>query len=77
MNGKKFTTVNGTLMYSLRVGECALIRCNGGVIRTSRVVSIRSVGSNEICFETLNTVYRLLPAPVTQEAGLCTAMMAA
>lgn len=77
MNGKKFTTMNGTLMCSLRVGECALIRCSSGVLRTSRVVSIRSVENSEICFETLNTVYRLLPAPVAQETGLSTAMMAA
>lgn len=77
MNGKKFTTINGTLMFSLRLGECALIRCRSGMIRTSRVVSIHSVGNNEICFETLNTIYRLLPAPVIQEAGLCTAMAAA
>ena len=64
MNGKKTTILSGTLLLPLRLGASAVIRHNGGRIRTSEVVSIHSISPTGICFETLNTNYTLLlPAP--------------
>jgi len=64
MNGKKTTILNGTLLLPLRVGEGALILHNGTQIKTSTVVSIRSISMTGISFETRNTNYTLLlPAP--------------
>ena len=68
MNWKKTTTLSGMLMRPLTVGECAFIRYQGRTMRTSRVVAIKSVGAGEICFETMNTHYRLLPESVPEEA---------
>lgn len=74
---KKSTTMYGTLMHPLCVGRRALILHNGGYVHTSTVVAIQSVDASEIRFETRNTHYRLLPAPVIQEADYCPALMAA
>lgn len=74
---KKSTTMYGTLMCSLSVGSRALIRHNGGYVHTSVVMAIQSVDASEIRFETRNTHYRLLPAPVSQEAGFRPTLMAA
>lgn len=63
---KKSATVCGTLMLPLCVGNRALILHDGGYIHTSKVEAIHSVSANEIRFETRNTCYRLLPAPVSQ-----------
>lgn len=69
MNGKKTTILNGTLLLPLQVGASALIRHNGGRIRTSAVISIQSISPTGISFETLNTNYTLLlPAPVQAAA---------
>ena len=74
---KKAATMCGTLMAPLCVGRRALILHNGGYVHTSTVVAIQSVDAREIRFETRNTHYRLLPAPVAQEADFHTALMAA
>jgi hypothetical protein len=76
-NMKKSTTMCGTLMAPLCVGRRALILYNGGYVHTSTVVAIQSVDAREIRFETRNTHYRLLPAPVAQEADFHPALMAA
>ena len=68
MNDKKYTTLSGRLMFPLCVGCRALILHNGSYIHTSRVEAIHSVDSSAICFETRNTHYRLLPAPMSQTA---------
>ena len=63
---KAITTLYGNLLQPLRVGECALIRTNGKTMRTSRVVSITSVGPDMVSFETMNTNYTLLNPAVAQ-----------
>ena len=68
MNDKKHTTLSGSLMFPLYVGCRALIRCEDGCLRTSRVATIHSVDHNAICFETQNTYYRLLPVSKAQTA---------
>ena len=68
MNEKKFATVSGTLLFPLRIGGRAVILRDGGYIRTSKVTAIHSVQPGDIRFETENTYYRLLPAPLEQTA---------
>lgn len=67
MNGKKFTTLSGVLMFPLCIGCRALILHDGRYTHTSRVVAIHNVQPGDIRFETMNTHYRLLLAPVSQE----------
>lgn len=68
MDSKKFTTISGTLLLPLCIGCRAVIFHEGGYIRTSRVVAVHSIEPDDIRFETKNTHYRLLPAPVSQTA---------
>ena len=74
---KKSATVCGTLMFPLCIGNRALILHEGGYIHTSRVEAIHSVSADEIRFETRNTCYRLLPAPMGQAVDCRPAMMMA
>ena len=66
MSGKGTTIISGSLLYPLRIGVCALIRHNGSVIRTPKVVSIRSTDTRKVCFETQNTNYMLLLPAASQ-----------
>lgn len=66
MNGKKFATMSGTLLFPLCVGGRAVILHDGGYIRTSKVAAIHSVQLGDIRFETENTYYRLLLPPLSQ-----------
>ena len=78
MNGKKTTILNGTLLLPLRVGASAQILHNGRMIKTSTVVSIRSIRPSDISFETLNTNYTLLlPAPAQTAVAEAPAFAAA
>jgi len=77
MKTKKTATLNGTLMYPLEVGCCALIFHNGRFTRTSRVVEIHKETYEEVRFETVNTIYRLLLGPTPQEAEQPVLCMAA
>ena len=77
MEGKKFATMSGTLLFPLSIGSRAVILHDGGYTHTSKVVAVHSVQPGDIRFETRNTYYRLLPAPVAQEADFHPALMAA
>ena len=68
MEGKKFTTLSGVLLFPLNIGCRALILHEGGYTHTSKVVAIHSVQSGDIRFETMNTYYRLLLDPMSQAA---------
>ena len=68
MKSKRSATLSGVLMFPLCVGRCAIILHDRGHTRTSKVVAIHSVQPGNIRFETENTHYRLLPAPVSQTA---------
>lgn len=70
MNQKKSTTLYGSLVSPLTVGHCALIRFQGQLVRTSRVVAIHSWTADMICFETLNTNYTLLLGPAHQTVAV-------
>lgn len=68
---KKNKTLNGVLMRPLAVGTKAIILHQGQVTLTSRVVAIHSYAQDEVCFETLNTQYRLLTGPSSEPAAGC------
>ena len=59
MNQKKSTTLYGSLMSPLTVGHCALIRYQGQLMRTSKVVAIhsRSADIPELCGRHRERVY--------------------
>ena len=65
---KTTKTLNGVLMRPLAVGTKAVILHQGQVTFTSRVVNIYSNTENEVCFETMNTHYRLLTGPTYEPA---------
>ncbi len=77
MEGKKFRTLSGVLLYPLCIGDCAIILHDRGVTRTSGVVVIHSAQGSDIRFETKNTYYRLLLAPVSQVVDCRPAMVMA
>lgn len=60
---KKDKTINGILMCPLAVGASAHIFHQGMITHTSRIVAIHSRTTQEVCFETLNTNYRLILNP--------------
>ena len=69
---KKTTkTLNGDLLLPLSVGARAVILHQGRITRTSRVVAIHGRSEGEVCFETLNTQYRLLTGPSSEPAADC------
>ena len=68
MEGKKFATVSGVLLFPLCVGCRAIILHGTGYTHTSRVVAIHSVQPGDIRFETENTYYRLLLPSLSQTA---------
>lgn len=70
MNQKKSATLYGSLLCPLAVGHCALIRYQGRIMRTSKVVAIHNCTADVICFETLNTNYTLLLGPAQQTAAI-------
>ena len=56
---KKNLEITGRLICPLSVGTAAFIAENGGMRRTSRVLSMENISPKEIRFETLNTNYHL------------------
>lgn len=77
MEGKKFATMSGTLLFPLSIGSRAVILHDGGYTHTSKVVAIHSVQPGDIRFETRNTHYRLLLTPLEQTADCSPLGMAA
>lgn len=77
MEGKRFATLSGVLMFPLCIGCRALILHEGGYTHTSKVVAIHSVQPGDIRFETGNTHYRLLLDPMSQAADGCSVINAA
>lgn len=71
MEGKKFATVSGRLLFPLCVGCRAIILHNRGYTHTSKVVAIHNEQPGNIRFETENTHYRLLLNPKSQAADRC------
>ena len=56
---KKEISINGRIVFPLQEGARAVIACGGQFIYTSQVVEIRDEGSDYVCFETMNSVYKV------------------
>ena len=56
---KKHIELTGSLIYPIEVGEAAFICEADGMRRTSTVLRTKKVSAQEICFETVNSNYRL------------------
>lgn len=56
---KKNIELTGSLIYPIEVGEAAFFREADGMRRTSTVLRTKKISAQEICFETVNTNYRL------------------
>jgi len=70
MNTKKDIYVTGVLASPLEEGARALIRRGGDFIHTSRVVEVREVAADRVCFETMNSVYHVSLVPLPFSASL-------
>ena len=57
---KKVVKLNGRLLGTLKEGNCAIISCDVGIIKTSSVVNINKVTETLACFETMNSVYNVI-----------------
>ena len=58
---KRVVSLNGTVVMPLKTKEKAVIYFDGGTIKTSLVVAIKEVSKDLIVFETLNSIYRVIP----------------
>lgn len=76
---KKNVNLNGTAIWPVAVGACALLFCGGKFIRTSRVVKIYEYSAEMLRFETMNSNYsvELTPSPLAAVSSIPTGMMAA
>ena len=68
---KKTVCISGSLLFPPEEGKRAIIRCRGGYICTSRVVEILEQRKKYVCFETMNSIYRVLsPASVSVQKAV-------
>ena len=56
---KKEININGRIVFPLQEGARAIISCGGQFIYTSPVVEIRDEETDYVCFETMNSVYKV------------------
>ena len=66
---KQERTLRWMALMPLSVGSRAVLLSGGRVIWTSRVVSIQTQTEEELCFETLNTRYRVTMEPLPYAAA--------
>ena len=74
---KKTVCVNGNVAFPLKVGRRAVIRRGGDFVFTSLVVEIREQRADYVCFETLNSVYKVSLAPMPVEVPVSCPLMRA
>ena len=56
---KKEVNINGKIVFPLQEGSRAVISTGGAVIYTSPVVGIIEERTDYVCFETMNSVYKV------------------
>lgn len=61
---KKEVNINGKIVFPLQEGSRAVISTGGAVIYTSPVVGIIEERTDYVCFETMNSVYKVCLQPV-------------
>lgn len=64
---KKTVYINGKVAFPLEVGRNAVIYQGGDFLFTSLVVEIHEQQPDFVCFETMNSVYKVSFAPVPVE----------
>lgn len=64
---KKTVCINGKVAFPLEVGRNAVIYQGGDFLFTSLVVEIQEQQPDFVCFETMNSVYKVSLAPVPVE----------
>lgn len=67
---KKEVNISGRVLLPLREGERAALSSGGQLVYTSPVVEIREERTDYVCFETMNSVYRVCLQPVSVKATL-------
>ena len=65
---KKEVNINGKIVFPLQEGSRAVISTGGAVIYTSPVVEILEDRTDFVCFETMNSVYKVCLQPVPVRA---------
>lgn len=67
---KKEVSINGKVVFPLQEGARAVISTGGQLIYTSLVVEIKEERTDYVCFETMNSVYRVTLQPVPVRAAI-------
>ena len=65
---KKEVNINGKIVFPLQEGKRAVISTGGNFIYTSPVVEILEDRTDFVCFETMNSVYKVCLQPVPVRA---------
>ena len=60
---KKAVELRGHVAFPLAEGRSAYIACDKGILQTSKVVKIFSDTKELVHFETMNSVYKVIPDP--------------
>lgn len=67
---KKVVNISGNVVFPLQEGNRAVISRGGDFIYTSPVVEIIEERTDFICFETMNSFYRVCLQPVANRSAL-------
>ena len=67
---KKEVNINGKVVFPLEEGSRAVISTGSTVIYTSPVVEIIEERTDYVCFETMNSVYKVCLQPVPIRAAI-------
>lgn len=67
---KKEVNINGKIVFPLLEGNRAVISTGGDFIYTSPVVEILEDRTDFVCFETINSVYKVCLQPVPIRAAI-------
>ena len=64
---KKTVRIDGKVAFPLEVGRNAIIYRGGDFLFTSLVVEIKEQRPDFVCFETMNSIYKVSLAPFSIE----------
>ncbi len=67
---KKEVNINGKVVFPLLEGTRAVISTGGQLIYTSLVVEIKENRTDYVCFETMNSVYKVCLQPFPVQAAI-------
>ncbi len=67
---KKEVNINGKIVFPLQEGNRAVISTGSDFIYTSPVVEIKEERTDFVCFETMNSVYKVCLQPFPVRAAI-------